>query len=259
MKVEYDFGLVLSGGGFRGAAHIGVIKALSEAGIKPDIISGVSAGSLVGACLASGISEEQMLQLFKTPNLFSLRNYSYRKAGLLDTDKFLKILSEFLPIDNFNDLKLPLYIVATNMLTGKLTTFSTGNLLPTVLASCALPFVFSPVEINGGLYNDGGIINNFPVEPLIGKCKKIIGVYVNPVNEILPEDLNTSLKVLDRAFRISTGAVPYLKFKHCDLMIEPKALGKYNIFDRKHIDKMYSIGYEEGKRQIEFLLAEKSE
>lgn len=250
-KDEYKVGLVLSGGGFRGVAHIGVLKAMQDAGIEAEIVSGVSAGALVGACYAAGLSCEKMLELFTKPRLFSLAYYSYKKPGLLDTDKFTHYLQEYLPQDTYDQLRIPLYISATNMLTGKLVTFQSGNLNKPVLASCAFPFVFSPVWIGDDCYSDGGIINNFPVEPLIGKCKTIIGVYVNPVQEIQPHELKTSLRVLERAFSISTGNIPYLKFKHCNIMIEPKALSKFNLFDRKNIYKMYEIGYEEGVRMLD--------
>ena len=153
---------------------------------------------------------------------------------------------------------MPLYISATDMLRGKLVTFSSGPLNKAVLASCAFPFIFSPVWHEDTYYSDGGIINNFPVEPLIGKCKKIIGVYVNPLNEIPAGDLNSSLKVLQRAFSISTTSTPYLKFQHCDLIIEPKELSKFNLFDRRNIDRIYQLGYQEGIKMLEKMRIQES-
>ncbi|MBL0099681.1 MAG: patatin-like phospholipase family protein [Saprospiraceae bacterium] len=248
---EYEIGLVLSGGGFRGAAHVGVIQAMHDAGLKANIISGVSAGALVGVCYAAGLSCEKMLDLFMKPRLFSLAHYSYKKPGLLDTDKFITYIDEFIKQNSYEDLEIPLYICATDMLKGKLVTFSNGTLNKAILASCAFPFVFSPVWHNDTYYSDGGIINNFPVEQLIGKCKSIIGVYVNPITDIPSGELNTSLKVLQRAFSISTSAIPYLKFQHCDIMIEPKELTRFNLFDRRNVYKMYEIGYLEGQKMFE--------
>jgi NTE family protein len=253
-KDEYNIGLVLSGGGFRGAAHVGVIKAMQDAGLKADIVSGVSAGALVGAFYAAGLSCERMLDIFTKPRLFSLAHYSYKKPGLLDTDKFAQYLEEYISQDRYDQLEIPLYIAATNMLTGKLVTFRSGAINKPILASCAFPLMFSPVRIDDAYYSDGGIINNFPVEPLIGKCKTIIGVYVNPVNEIQDHELKSSLKVLERAFTISTGNIPYLKFKHCDIMVEPKALSKFTLFDRKNVYKMYEIGYDEGVKMLSTLI-----
>lgn len=252
-KGEYNIGLVLSGGGFRGAAHIGVLKAMEENGLRADIVSGVSAGALVAACYAAGLSCDDMLNLFNRPRLFSLAHYSYKKPGLLDSEKFLVYINEFIKQETYDQLEIPLHISATDMLKGKLVTFSSGSLNKAVLASCAFPFIFSPVWHNDTYYSDGGIINNFPVEPLIGKCKKIIGVYVNPLTEIPSNDLNSSLKVLQRAFTISTASTPYLKFQHCNLVIEPKELSKYNLFDRRNIKHIYQLGYEEGMKMLEIL------
>jgi NTE family protein len=255
-KNEYNIGLVLSGGGFRGVAHIGVIKAMEDSGLKADIVSGVSAGALVGTCYAAGVSCEEMLSLFKRPRLFSLAHYSYKKPGLLDSDKFSVYINEYIRQQTYEELDMPLYISATDMLKGKLVTFSSGSLNKAVLASCAFPFIFSPVWHDDTFYSDGGIINNFPVEPLIGKCKTIIGVYVNPLNEIPAGDLNSSLKVLQRAFTISTASTPYLKFQHCNLVIEPKELSKYNLFDRRNIQRIYELGYEEGMKMLDKIKSE---
>ncbi len=257
-KEEYNIGLVLSGGGFRGVAHIGVLKAMEENGIRPDIVSGVSAGALVAACYAAGLGCEEMLSLFQRPRLFSLAHYSYKKPGLLDSDKMIVYINEYIRQQSYEELEMPLYISSTDMLRGKLVTFSSGPLNKAVLASCAFPFIFSPVWHEDTYYSDGGIINNFPVEPLIGKCKKIIGVYVNPLNEIPAGDLNSSLKVLQRAFSISTTSTPYLKFQHCDLIIEPKELSKFNLFDRRNIDRIYQLGYQEGIKMLEKMRIQES-
>ena len=166
-KEEYNIGLVLSGGGFRGVAHIGVLKAMEENGIRPDIVSGVSAGALVAACYAAGLGCEEMLSLFQRPRLFSLAHYSYKKPGLLDSDKMIVYINEYIRQQSYEELEMPLYISATDMLRGKLVTFSSGPLNKAVLASCAFPFIFSPVWHEDTYYSDGCIINNFPGEPLI--------------------------------------------------------------------------------------------
>ncbi|MFZ1750589.1 MAG: patatin-like phospholipase family protein [Saprospiraceae bacterium] len=244
-------GLVLSGGGFRAAAQIGAIKALNESGIHAHFVSGVSAGSLVGACYAARLSCEDMLALFNKPKLFSLTHYGYKKPGMLDTDKLKIYLEEFIPSSTFEELEIPLFISATNMLSGKLETFYSGGLHKPLLGSCAFPFIFSPVEYMGNYYSDGGIINNFPVEPLLEKCQTIIGIYVNPVTEVIGQDLNSSVKVLQRAFSISTSATPYKKFDKCNIIIEPKDLSNFNLFDRRNIQKIYEIGYQETCKVLE--------
>jgi NTE family protein len=255
---QFDVGLVLSGGGFRAAAQIGVLQAMFEAGIKADVVSGVSAGALVGACYAAGLEPAMMLELFNKPKLFSLAHYSYKKPGLLDSEKFITYIEQYIPQKTYEELNIQLYISATDMLKGKLVTFSSGSINKAVIASCAFPFVFSPVLWNDTYYSDGGIINNFPVEPLLGRCKSIIGVYVNPLNEIHISELNTSLKVLQRAFSISTSTAPYLKFQHCDVVVKPIELSKYSLFDRRNIQQIYDIGYRDGVKMMDKWLNDKA-
>jgi NTE family protein len=109
-------GLVLSGGGMRGVAHIGAIKALEEYQIYPSYIAGTSAGAVVGALYAGGCTWQKMLDFFKTVDLFSANKYARNKPGIIDASKFYDLLKEYLPEDNFAALKTPLYITATNLL-----------------------------------------------------------------------------------------------------------------------------------------------
>jgi NTE family protein len=250
---KYKLGLVLSGGGYRGAAQIGVIKAMEENAIEADIVAGVSAGALVGSMYACGVKHDKILDFFKNAKLFQLSHYTYGKPGLLDSEKFIEYISTYLPQCHYEDLKRPLFVAATDMLSGRLTVFSTGELNKKILASCAFPFIFSPVEIDGSYYSDGGIINNFPVETIRDKCERLIGVFVNPVKTIKKEELSSSLKVLERAFTISTSIVHQGKFNMCDFVIEPESLHEYNIFDRKNIDKIFQEGYESALPVIEKL------
>lgn len=243
---DFRLGCVFSGGGFRGVAHIGVIKAMEEVGIKFDAVSGVSAGALVASMYAAGKSWKKIYEMFSGINIFNFTKYAYRKPGILDSEKFIDYLNQYLPEDEFEDLKIPLYVGATDMLSGEFKIFSDGTLSREILASCAFPVVFTPMEINGTLYSDGGIINNFPVEPLTEICQHILGVYVNPVRPIDKKDLNSSVKVLERAFYLSVSQIPYLKFKKCDFVIEPAELSDYNIFDRRNVEKIFELGYKEG-------------
>jgi NTE family protein len=186
---DIKYGLVLSGGGVGGIAHIGVIKALEEHGIRPSIISGASAGAIVGAFYAAGYSTNEILEFFQTTSLFSIKNYAVRKAGFVDTNKFYNIFKQYFPEDSFEALKKKLYISTTNIISGKTKFFHEGLLIHPLLASAAVPGVFSPMIIENELYADGGITNNFPTEPLMTDCDKIIGVQVHPLKKIKVEDL----------------------------------------------------------------------
>lgn len=248
------YGIVLSGGGVRGIAHLGVLKALEEHDIKPEVIAGASAGAIVGAFYAAGHSLEDILYFFKTTSMFSWQNYTYRKPGILDTDKFEPVFAAYLPEDDFAALEKPLFVSTTDICSGKNVIFSEGRLVRTVLASAAFPIVLSPVLMDDIYYADGAITNNFPVEPLLPLCDKVIGSYVSPLNKIEPGHLVNSMAVLERALKVGMAALSESKFRHCDLLIAPHQLNEIGTFSLKRIDEVYEIGYETAHRQLTTML-----
>lgn len=238
-----NIGLVLSGGGARGAAHIGVIKALEEEGIHPTHISGASAGAIVGSLYAAGVSWSEILRFFKTITIFSAYRYARNKPGFLNSVNFYDDLKAFFPEDNFDTLKKPLFVTAANIVDGTSKIFSKGELIKPIIASASFPGVFTPTEINGEYYVDGGTLNNFPVEPLKVTCDKIIGVYVNPLKEVTIKDLRHSYSIVERAYKIKVAAESMCKFPDCDMVINPQDLVKYGTFNMNNIDAIFNLGY----------------
>lgn len=246
-----NIGLVLSGGGARGAAHIGVIKALEEHKIFPTHIAGTSAGAIVGALYANGVGWEEILSFFKTIPIFRPNKYARSKLGFINTETFYDNLKEYLPDDHFGALKKPLFITASNIVDGTLKMFSKGQLIKPILASASFPGVFTPTKINGSFYIDGGTLNNFPVEPLKSECDKIIGVYVNPLKKITAKDLKHSYTVLERAYKIKSAYESTSKFSDCDLIVSPDKLINYGTFDMNKIDAIFNLGYTATKEILE--------
>jgi len=236
-------GLTLSGGGVRGAAHIGVLKALEEYHILPTHVSGTSAGAIVGSLYAGGVHWSEILNFFKTTSLFTTKRFAFNKPGFLDTEKFYDDLKTFFPRDNFDVLERSLFITATDVVEGTSKIFSKGQLIKPVIASASFPGVFTPTEINGSYYIDGGILNNFPVEPLIKRCDKIIGVCVNQMNPIKINDLKYSYNVADRALKIRSASDSILKFPLCDVVVAPKEVGGYGIFGMNNTKAIFELGY----------------
>ena len=247
---NHTLGLVLSGGGMRGVAHVGVIKALEESGLIPSMISGTSAGSVIGALYAGGHGWEEILEFFHKTSFFTLSKYAVGKPGLFDSSKFRGVFQDYFPEDSFEALQKKLFVTAADMLHGGGRLFQSGPLINTLLASSSVPGVFSPMEIDNILYCDGGIINNFPVEPLVPKCKRIIGVFVNPLSIMEPKELNTSLSVLERAIAMAGSNSSHEKFRSCDMVIEPKELKNYSLFGMNHVDEIFEIGYTAAKKAI---------
>ena len=254
-SVSYKLGVVLSGGGMRGLAHAGILQAFDEAGISPDVFSGASAGSIVSALYAKGHSPKEIKSFFEINDLFSYRSFSLGKAGILRTDPFRSYLEPFLPEDSFDSLGRPVYITATDILSGKPRVFQSGELIQPILASCAIPGIFAPVEYQGDFLGDGGIYSNLPTEPLEGKCEILIGIYVHPLEKIQMSDLKNPLDVLSRAYDISRSAAIQPKFAMCDYVIVPQGIEPYGVFDSDHVDEMFEAGVEAGKKAVEEIKA----
>jgi NTE family protein len=234
-------GLVLSGGGARGIAHAGVLKALDEAGFKFDRISATSAGAIIGALYAYGYKPDDILRILKSTKLFNLVRVAFKSSGLLDITSLRRTFELYLGHDTFDDLDIPLVINAVDLMKGKTRYFDEGPLVSAILASSAVPIIFKPVAINGVLYIDGGIQNNLPVEPLLGNCQKIIGVHSNPVDENFK--VRNFRSILERTMLLSIRSNTESRMKHCDLIIEPPGMKNIRAFEYSKIKDIFDIGY----------------
>ena len=248
------FGLALSGGGHKGIAHAGVLKFLNEEGIYPEIISGTSAGSIVGGLYANGMKPEKILSFFKSVNLFSWSHLSFRKAGFLDADHFARYLTNEFGDKTIKDLEVELYISATEIERGKLKIFHKNTkVVSAILASSAFPGVFSPVVINNRIYSDGGILNNYPVNTIQGRCDFLIGSNVNPVLMYNQTRFTSIKSVALRAFEIMMMQNTFPQNELCDWHIQPEALANFSTFEtsKKRMDEIFEIGYNEAKNNFE--------
>ncbi|NNE77861.1 MAG: patatin-like phospholipase family protein [Pricia sp.] len=251
---EKSIGLVLSGGGVKGMAHIGTIKALNERNIYPDSISGVSAGAIVGALYANGTSPVNMLVFFKETPLLKYHFFTLNKSGLFDTEKYLFFLSNYFEKDAFDTLEKELFVTATDLQSGVPKVFSKGQLFRPLLASAALPPVFKPVSIDGRMYADGGIMNNFPMEPLTGNVEYIIGSYTSGMKDIGKALLKNPEQLANRTRRLMLHANSREKLCAADILFRPKGLEYIKVLDKEGIDKAYLIGYEHASRYLDDLI-----
>lgn len=238
---KYKLGLALSGGGARGFAHLGIIKALNEFNIYPDIVSGTSAGSIAGAFYCAGYSPDEILEIFKQKKLRNLTKLHIPKNGILSLDNLRILLKEYIKPQYFEDLKIPLIICITNLNEGKAEYKNKGPLHIMVQASSAIPIVFSPVKINNTYYVDGGLIDNFPVKPLVRICDKIIGINIYPDEKV--DDFESLLQIATRTFHIAVNKTTKYYRKKCDLLFEPEKLTKYNILELKNQQEIFDYAY----------------
>ncbi|MFK7811106.1 MAG: patatin-like phospholipase family protein [Maribacter sp.] len=248
MKIK-TIGLVLSGGGYRGIAHAGAIKAFEEAGIFPNRISGCSAGAIVAALYAAGYSPQEILTFFKEVKIFEFNRFARNKPGWVDTDTFRSLLRSYFPENNFADLHKKLFVTTTDLLSGKIKVFNSGTLVDALLASASFPGVFSPVSIENGFYADGGILDNFPMQP-VQNCSFIYGVYVSPISIMKASEFKHSYDVINRALHLRMNAASKAKFSACDMVVYPNELSKYNLFNAKHADELFEIGYRKTKEAL---------
>ncbi len=242
MSVRPTLGLVLSGGGARGIAHVGVIDALRSHGLEPDCIAGSSSGAIVGALAAAGHPTETMIEFFQRASPFRFSAVTVRKAGILDTGKVVESFREYFPEDSFEALKIRLFLTATDIVNARLKIFESGPLIPAILASCSMPMVFTPTEIDGRWYVDGGVLNNFPIEPLRGRCDVVLGHYASPLRRVQHDDIDGVLAVSERALEVGMHFTSKEKFHECDVMLRCPELNRYGLFDTKHHDEIFELG-----------------
>jgi len=241
-KKKYEYGIALGGGGVRGFAHLGILQALEEKGIKPDIISGTSAGAIAGAYIASGKTPGEVFKIIKGRRLIDFVEVRLPKTGLLNLDKLRKSLSENIKANDLKDLQIPFYVTVSDIINGHVEYFDEGPLVKLVQASASIPVLFAPVEIDGKLFLDGGLFDNVPYEPLKGKCKKIIAVNISPINKT--EKLKNLIQIAARTFHLSVSSTTKDLKENCDLVIEPPDLDKFEILDASKADEIYKVGYE---------------
>ncbi len=241
---ELKIGLALGGGGVRGLVHLPLLEVLDSMGIVPHAIAGTSMGAIIGALYASGTPAklirnelmnyvvgpkdtiktvfERRKDLVKWLDLFSIH---LGKGGVVRPDGFLSYLFDEVKVSTFEELKIPLTVVASDYWSGEQVLFSSGNLIAPVQASMSVPSVFAPVEINNRILVDGGVTNQLPYDVLNDECDIVIAIDVSGFR--IPEDGTLLPKSIDAglvAFDISQEALTRekLKHNHPDVYIRPK-------------------------------------
>jgi NTE family protein len=247
-KKVYRTGLVMSGGAARGFAHIGVLKALNEEGIYPDVVSGVSAGALAGVLYCDGYHADDIFRIFKDKSLMKFASITIPRDGLLGIDNLGKVLKETLHAQTFEELKIPFYCNATNLNEGTSEYFNTGELVPRIVASASIPVLFKPVYLNNATYVDGGVLDNFPVHPIQGLADNIIGVHVNPTGK--EENIRGLIKIAERAFHISVNSRIHEMAENCDIFIQPEKVNRYGLLNASAGKELFDLGYEKAKEVL---------
>lgn len=245
---QFNVGMVLSGGGTRGFAHLGFIQALNEADIFPDIISGTSAGAIIGVLYADGYTPEEILHFMNMGSRLDFMRPVLPREGLLQLNGISKILKTKLRAKTFSELKIPLYVTATDLNNGKAVYFSDGDLINPVIASASIPVLFPPVIINNITYVDGGVLDNLPLRPIENLCRVMIGSFVNPAG--YEKKVNGLINIAERTFMLSMTKEISEKAKKFDLLVSPIELCNYRILDPEKASEMFSVGYKATREKL---------
>ncbi|MFO8055429.1 MAG: patatin-like phospholipase family protein [Bacteroidales bacterium] len=249
MEKDQKLGLVLSGGGARGFAHLGVLEAFEDFGLRPDIISGTSAGAIAGVFYANGYHPREILDILMQRNFISYTRLSLsRGRGFMKLSGVKKLMKDKLTVKNIEDLDIPFVICVTNMNKGVSEYFASGPIIDAVLASSSIPVIFQLIKINGTLYADGGVLNNLPVDGIKDKAELIFGINVTPPAE--EDDLGSVLQIAERSFHLSISANINTKVSLCDHYIEMPELMNYSLLKSSNGKKIYEIGYNKTKEYL---------
>ena len=235
-------GLVLSGGGARGVCHLGVLKALEEFGVRVDMISGTSAGSVVGCLYSYGYKPVEILEIIHATSFFKSLKIAWTWTGLLSIDGLRDLILKYIPENSFECLKIPVRLATTDIKKGKIEYFSQGELIPPILASCCVPAVFKPIHHLGGVYVDGGILDNLPVKAIHDQCDFIIGSHCNFITSEF--DIKNFRSVIERSLLMAIHGNTMISKTLCNVLIEPPDVGKFSGFDLSKADEMFEIGYQ---------------
>lgn len=252
-----EFGLVLSGGGALGLAHIGAIKALEEAGIEPAWVAGSSMGAIIGVMYAAGYSADEIMQIVKEERLYKVGRLirlqsALRNSGMSTHKTLLHELHELIPHNSFDSLERRFMVCVTDVERGEpVYRYEGTNLAEYVAASASIPGLFEPVVIDSVRYVDGGVTDNLPVSQLLilNSQLKVIAV------DVLPFIENYEAK---NAIDMARWALRLFQIKNmdanrdaCDVLVQSFALEKYHEFDFKHYKEIYQYGYDAMKAKLQ--------
>jgi predicted acylesterase/phospholipase RssA len=284
---HYKFALVLSGGGARGLSQIGVLKALDETHLKPDLIIGTSMGAIVGSLYAAGYSPDSILHIARSVDWEDIFSNSAKRNRLFVSQKsepinflievrlsdrlepippssishgqaFFDLLGPLLAPPQFHahmcfdSLPVPIRIVTTDLLSGKRVILSSGNLAAAVRASCGVPLAFSPVDDNGMLLMDGGLASNIPVDVARNEGAAVV-VSIDVTSPLWDkDDLENPVRLMDQVVAIGVKRQKEAEQRNADLVIIPPLEGLVNT-DFRPIDTLVDRGYACMRRNLDTL------
>lgn len=246
-------GLALSGGGARGFSHLGVFKALEEFDMVPDLMAGVSAGSIASSLYGAGLSVDDIIECFTEASSFGdFTNLVIPTQAFLKLERFGKLMETWLPVKYLEDMKIPTVVCAVDFDKGISKGWSKGEIVPRVLASCSIPIIFPPVKINGVNYVDGGVLRNLPAWAIRDYCDTLIGSNCSPMRRDY-EPLGSIVDITFRTFQMMMRSNITQDLRLCDYIIEIPNQNRVRTFDLSNLHKGVETGYDAACRILEII------
>jgi NTE family protein len=244
-----SIGLALGGGFARGLAHIGVLKVLDEEKIPINFIAGTSVGALIGAVYAAGACPREMGEFAAQVRFRDFARWTVSRLGFASNDRMIGMLQRCLKVKSFEELRVPLAVIATEFVTGEAVVFRSGDLIGPVRASCAYPGMFLPVTLNGHTLVDGMLAYSVPTTPLrqMG-AQRVLAVYLK-AHWVSPGPPRSVFDVIGQCFSIAQAKASSLWQADADIVIEPEVAGfAYDAFDRA--PELVRAGEEAARRAL---------
>ena len=245
-------GLALGGGAARGLAHLGVLKVLIEEKIPIDFIAGVSVGSIVAAGFAAGLSIDQLIQQAESVTWKHLGRWSLSLRGFNRNDRMADWLESILPVSTFEELEIPLRVLATDLRTGRPVVLESGPLFPAIRASCAIPGLYVPVEVNDYLLADGYLTCNLPVQQVREMGADIVVASAIGLEVSDQVNLNNIYQILLRSFSIMSSSVQSNSLPEADILIQP-LIENFLWTDLEALSGLIEVGEEAAREQLDHL------
>jgi NTE family protein len=248
-KKRLVVGVALGGGVARGMAHVGVLRELEKNGIPIDLVAGTSAGAIVGGSYAAGLTPDQIEELACNLKWSDLGRVTVSRLGFYSSERTETYLKAKLPVTKFEETRVPLAVVATDLQTGKMVVFTEGDIPLAVRASCAIPCYFTPVLVNGRMMVDGGLVGHLPasVARSMG-ADVVIAVDVNSKSNPIPPPTNI-FSIMSQSLSImGRSSVSYL-FQDADIVISPH-LASFDPHDLSRACDLIKAGEEAARRTM---------
>jgi NTE family protein len=244
------FGVALSGGAARGGAHLGVLRALRDLDLRPDVISGSSAGALVGALWCQGMPEDDIRAAIRGFEPFAPWRATMLQPGFFDAEYFKSYWLRFLQ-GQLDDMTPRLLVVATDVFSGDPIIVSRGHTLTAVQASMALPPLFPSVRVDDHLLFDGGLSLNLPVEPIRSWCRIVLAVDVNPTRTADDQCCSTAWRLFNRGLEIVFNSATDVSRQLSDILLEPAGLEAFDPLDLSRTGEAEELGYRAAMEGLE--------